>query len=464
MAYALNFTGGTATLQSAIILDNTSGGSWRIEIRALADWSGARGFLRGSQSTPDRLAKGSNGNLLLRSRFSSGSVNNITGSTNLTWVNSTEYTVSLIGDADGTVRAERNGVNYPLGTGGRTFELFIFGDGNTTNLFSGLMYEAKVFQNGNLTNHWLNTNGIGNEWTDIVGGNNANLTGTWPSDNSQWISYGAPAGTEQLVTVNPAQQLAQAQQLQVSQAQLVNALQVQQANQALRATVPIQQVAAASAGHQSTTTQPATVAMQQAVNAPQSQQLAQANQVAVSQGNAGTEQNITAVQSQQAIQSAAASVIVNQSPAAITSQQRAQAVAAVISRSQIVVAVSAEQRAQAQPVTIGSGGDFSAVPAQQAAQAIRADVTTSQAVQLVTIQQLAQSIRQGVSISQAIETWNSSQWTEAVQAAIIDTDMLIDPRLFRIGLAGDPFTVRVKPQRFALQNITPTFGLRIKNG
>ncbi len=201
-AYALRFENGrAAVLNNPIELTSANGDSWRIEVRVLGDaWSGEIGFFAGDQSSPDRFQKTSADALRLRVRFASGSTNNETGSV-LSWSSDDEYLLGL-SSSPTELAVFRNEYNQVLRTGsGRQFMLTRFGSGGSASGFAGIMLEAKVIVNGATIHHWLNTNGAGTEWTDIVGGNNANLSvGTWPSDNSQWEPYDDGAGSTEHIT------------------------------------------------------------------------------------------------------------------------------------------------------------------------------------------------------------------------------------------------------------------------
>lgn len=65
---------------------------------------------------------------------------------------------------------------------------------NNTGRYGDLYY-VELYNNGALTNHYLNTTGTGSVWIDQVSGNNATQTGTWPVDDSEWVFYDTGGGT-----------------------------------------------------------------------------------------------------------------------------------------------------------------------------------------------------------------------------------------------------------------------------
>ena len=189
MAFALRF-GGTqrVQLQDVIFLDGYQGKSWRVEVTVKHDnWpAGSVGFFRGIGATSSRVIK-LDTRFRVRTRFENESVSNETGAINFNWVNDDIYTLGIYSTGAGAHGVFRNDTTEQLRDSDRKFDLEFFGDGNTTNFFQGLMYEAKVFIDDVLEHHWINLTGSGNVWTDIVGGNDAVLVDGWPTDDSQWI-------------------------------------------------------------------------------------------------------------------------------------------------------------------------------------------------------------------------------------------------------------------------------------
>lgn len=200
MPYALKLDASVtrAIITDSINLDSTTGDSWRIEMLVRGgNWSGGVGFFRGSASSPTRMEKLSTDRFRIRTKFASGNDNNETSAVTLSYSTDEDYLIGI--SSTPTELAVFRDDNFQvLRTGaGRTFDLDILGDGATSGTnFTGLIYEAKVYQNEVVTNHWLNTTGTGNVWTDIVGGNDAVLEGAIPTDDSQWVFYGEPAGDD----------------------------------------------------------------------------------------------------------------------------------------------------------------------------------------------------------------------------------------------------------------------------
>lgn len=205
-AYALRFDGNFyAELAAQVQLTGAGSLGWRVEFDIEPDniAGSAHGFMSGILNNGrTRFFKSSNDGFTLSARgLVSGSVLGDSGSfaAGQSWPNSLLTVIAYSRESGGT-GATVNGSGGTNATTGRNFDLFRIGDGATTNLFRGLMYEVRVYQNDVLIHRFKNTVGTGNVWTDQVGGNNATLGGTVPSDNSQWVPYDDGAGSTEQIT------------------------------------------------------------------------------------------------------------------------------------------------------------------------------------------------------------------------------------------------------------------------
>jgi len=101
---------------------------------------------------------------------------------------------------------------YEITRAGSTLALSINGVSQSTITLSGTLNFNRFFRNqlsgvsancsvkyceitiaGTLTHEYRNTTGAGTSWIDQISGNNAAQSGTWPSDDSEWVFYGSGA-------------------------------------------------------------------------------------------------------------------------------------------------------------------------------------------------------------------------------------------------------------------------------
>lgn len=126
----------------------------------------------------------------------------------------TGYTQPAV-DEDFTVRIKRlsllewecflNGVSLGTKTiNNRDLSITQFFNLNTSGqaFIGGCYYiEACTDGTGTATNRWENTTGTGSTWEDSIGSNDAPLSATFPTDDSQWVFFSAGAGGPSLDTI-----------------------------------------------------------------------------------------------------------------------------------------------------------------------------------------------------------------------------------------------------------------------
>lgn len=110
-----------------------------------------------------------------------------------------------------------DGANVVLKINGTTVDTKPFSSGLNFNRLaaSNLGVSAASFQlkyiklekDGALSYNWENTTGTGTQMPDTVGARPFNQIGTWPADNSEWVSYSAggtpPTGTVTIGSITP---------------------------------------------------------------------------------------------------------------------------------------------------------------------------------------------------------------------------------------------------------------------
>lgn len=288
-------------------------------------------------------------------------------------------------------------------------------------------------------------------------------------------------GEDQLVTINLSAQLSRATPAQITQNALVSVVAAQEITEAVPAVVAADQVTSVVVSEQDSTAFTASISADQVALPLSSEQDSQAQVVAVSIG-----QVVSVVAAEQQAQAAPVAVVAQQVATTVAAEQDcdvvpvsvvAQQVAAVsvaeqscdappaeVYTEQVVAGLTAQQNAQAVPAVIVSGGEFVSIPAEQATEAAQIQLTADQCATLRASEVNTESVPVPAVCVQVVSVRTAEQRAQAVPVRIDGEGVLLDVRLMRVRLAPNPLSVILKPQRFSVKNITPDFGIRIKNG